>query len=177
MIMFRNFGLRLFILDLNREIKENMEMLKKITLSFVVFVSIFSLSATLLFAQNNSSSEKDKQQQNQSPFLITTGLPHLTKLLIQQWDNPKLQLSDEQKAQLLIIRKETMSGVKSLAPQIMSLQKQVTQQIFEGKTPDELSPAVQAISKLKTEATMLHLKCIYSTSKILNQQQLERLLL
>jgi hypothetical protein len=151
-------------------------MFKKITLSLVALMSIFLLSGTILMAQSNSSSEKDNQQQKQSPFLITSELPHLTKLLIQQWDNPQLQLSEEQKAQLLVVRKETMTGVKSLAPQIPPIQKQVTEGIFDGKTPDELSASVQAISKLKAEATMIHLKCIYDTSKILSQHQLDLLL-
>ncbi len=151
-------------------------MLKKVTLSLVVVVSIFLLSETVLMAQDSGSSEKDNQQQKQSPFLIANELPHLTKLLIQQWDNPKLQLSEEQKKQLLAVREETMAGVKNLAPQIPPFQKQVTEGIFDGKTPAELSPAVQAISKLKAEATMIHLKCIYDTSKILSQQQLDLLL-
>jgi len=151
-------------------------MLKKIALHLVVLTTIFSLTSTTLLAQDNSSPEKDKQQQKQSPFLITSELPHLTKLLMQQWDNPKLQLTEEQKAQLLVVRKETMTGVKSISPQIIPLQKQVTEGIFTGKTPDELSSIVQAISQLKAEATMIHLKCIYDTSKILNQQQLELLL-
>lgn len=151
-------------------------MLKKVTLSLVVFTSIFLLSGTTLMAQGNSPSEKDHQQQKPSPFLITSGLPHLTKLLIQQWDNPELQLSEEQKAQLLVVRKETMTGVKGLAPQIPPLQKQITEGVFAGESPEELSSAVQALSQLKTEATMIHLKCIYDTKKILSQQQLDLLL-
>ena len=95
---------------------------------------------------------------------------------MQHWDNTKLQLSEEQKTLLLVVREETMKGVKGLAPQIAPLQEQVTEGIFSGKTPDELSVAVQDIAKLKTEATMIHLKCIYDTSEILNQQQLDLLL-
>ena len=148
-------------------------MFKKIILCLATITIIFSLSGATLMAQGNNS---DNQKKNQSPFLITSELPHLTKTLMQQWDNPTLQLSEKQKTQLLVVRKETMTGVKSLAPQITSLQKQVTEGIFLGKTPDELNAAVQSISKLKSEATMIHLKCIYDTSKILNQQQLDNLL-
>lgn len=108
--------------------------------------------------------------------MITGELPHLTKLLIKQWDNATLHLTDEQKTQLLVVRKETIEGVQNLAPQIASLQKQVTEGIFNGETPDELYSVVQTISKLKAEATMIHLKCIYDTSKILSQQQLDILL-
>ena len=151
-------------------------MLKKMLLSLAILITMFSLSSTNLMAQNNSSPEKGNQQQKQSPFLITSELPHLTKLLMQHWDNTKLQLTEEQKNQLLIVREETMTGVKGLAPKIAPLQEQVTEGIFSGKTPDELSVAVQDIAKLKTKATMIHLKCIYDTSEILNQQQLDLLL-
>ena len=151
-------------------------MLEKMALHLVILTTIFSLTSTLLLAQDTSSAEKDNQQQKQSPFLITNELPHLTKLLMQQWDNSKLQLTEEQKAQLLVVRKETLTGVKSIAPQIIPLQEQVAEGIFTGKTPDELRSIVQAISKLKTEATMIQLKCIQDTNRILSQQQLDLLL-
>ena len=151
-------------------------MLKKMALCLAVLTTIFSLSGTVLMAQDNSTQEKDKLQQKQSPFLITSDLPHLTKLLIQQWDNSELKLTEDQKTQLLVVRKETMSGVQGLAPQILPLQRQVAEGIFSGKTPDELNAAVQTISKLKTEATMIHLKCIYDTNAILTQRQLDLLL-
>ena len=151
-------------------------MLKNLILSLATLAIIFSLSSTNLMAQDNNSPAGKHQQKKQSPFLITGELPHLTKLLMQQWDNSTLHLTEDQKPQLLVVRKETMAGVKNIAPQIASLQKQVTEGIFIGKTPDELHSTVQAISKLKAEATMIHLKCIFDTSKILNQQQLDILL-
>ncbi|MCP4337348.1 MAG: hypothetical protein GY799_00330 [Desulfobulbaceae bacterium] len=151
-------------------------MLKNLILSLATLAIIFSLSSTNLMAQDNNSPAGKRQQKKQSPFLITGELPHLTKLLMQQWDNSTLHLTEDQKPQLLVVRNETMAGVKNLAPQIASLQKQVTEGIFIGKTPDELHSNVQAISKLKAEATMIHLKCIFDTSKILNQQQLDILL-
>ena len=151
-------------------------MLKKTILCLSTLAIIFSLLSTNLIAQNINSPTEEGQQKKQSPFLITGGLPHLTKLLMQQWDNSTLHLTEEQKPPLLVVRKETIAGVKKLSPQIASLQKQVTEGIFIGKTPDELHSIVQAISKLKAEATMIHLKCIFDTIKILNQQQLDILL-
>ena len=151
-------------------------MLKTFILFLATLAIIFSLSSTNLMAQGNNSPVGESQQKKQSPFLITGELPHLTKLLMEQWDNSTLHLTEDQKPQLLVVRKETMAGVKNLAPQIASLRKQVTEGIFNGKTPDELNSVVQAISKLKAEATMIHLKCIFDTSKILNQQQLDILL-
>jgi len=151
-------------------------MLKILILCLATLAIIFSLSSTNLMAQGNNSPTGEGQQKKQSPFLITGELPHLTKLLMQQWDNSTLHLTETQKPQLLVVRKETMAAVKNLTPQISSLQKQVTEGIFIGKTPDELHSIVQAISKLKVEATMIHLKCIFDTSKILNRQQLDILL-
>jgi len=42
--------------------------------------------------------------------------------------------------------------------------------------PDKLAPLVDKISDLKTEATMVHLKCIQDTTKILDDRQLAALL-
>lgn len=136
--------------------------MKKSILLLTILTLIFSLSTVSLMAQ-----EKD------SPFLITGKLPHLTKLLIEQWDSPALHLSEEQKAKLLVVRKVTIAGVQKLGPEIASLEKQVAEGIFAGKTPDELHPLVQTIAELKAEATMIHLRCIDDTSKILDQQQLD----
>ncbi len=134
------------------------------------------LTSTNLIAEDKKQPAVSSQQNTQSPFLITNDLPHLTKLLIQQWDNPALQLTEKQKSQLLVIRKETITGVRDRAPQILSLEKQVTDGIFMGKTPDELNAAVQAIATLKRETTMIQLQCIYDTNKVLNKQQLDMLL-
>lgn len=103
-------------------------------------------------------------------------MPHLTKLLIKQWDNPKLNLSTEQKDKLLVVRKETITGVKALTKKIIPLEEQVAEGIFAKQAPEDLDPLVQTIAKLKAEATMVHLRCIYDTSKILDTQQLEFLM-
>ena len=134
-----------------------------------VLLMVLSLSAVNLVAQGFGSGK----EKNSPPFLITGKMPHLTKLLKQQWDNPKLHLSDEQKSKLLIVRKETIGGVQKLARQIAPLEEQVAEGIFAEKTPDELQSVVQTIAELKAEATMIHLRCIHKTSNVLDQQQLE----
>ena len=151
-------------------------MFKKISLCFVVATVMLLFSGAVLMAQDNHSQWKNHQPPKQSPFLITSDLPHLTKVLMQHWDNASLQLSDEQKDRLLVVRKETITAVKALAPQIAPLKQQVVEGIFAGKAPSELSVAVEAIAKLKTQATMIHLKCTYDTKEILSQQQLDLLL-
>ena len=151
-------------------------MLKKISLCLALAALTFSLAGTSLMAQGNTMPARGKQQQRQSPFLITNGLPHLTKLLMRQWENPTLNLTEEQKTQLLVVRTETIGAVHNLKPQLGLLQQQVREGVFMGKTPAELHAAVQAISKLKAEATMIQLKCIYDTNRILTLQQLDLLL-
>ena len=146
--------------------------MKKSILLLTVLTMIFLLSTVNLMAQENNSPGGNGQQKKNSPFLITDKLPHLTKLLIQQWDNPALHLSEEQKTKLLVVRKETIAGVRKLGQEIASLEKQVTKGIFAGKTPEKLHSLVQTIAGLKAEATMIHLRCINDTSAILDQQQL-----
>ena len=51
-----------------------------------------------------------------SPFLVNvSGLPHMTKLLVHNWDKKALGLSSEQKEKLLVVRQETMKAVKKLS--------------------------------------------------------------
>ena len=66
--------------------------------------------------------------------------------------------------------------MRKLAPEIGSLEKQVADGIFSDQTPAELSSVVTAIAKLKTEETMIQLRCIDATRKILDQQQLKILM-
>ncbi len=139
----------------------------RITL-ITLLILIFSLSAVNLMAQGSGNGKS----KNSPPFLITGKMPHLTKLLIQQWDNVELNLSSEQRGKLLVVRKETISGVKKLGQQITPLEQQVADGSLAGKSPEELQALVQTVARLKTEATMVHLRCIYNTSTILDQQQL-----
>lgn len=134
----------------------------------VVFM-IISLAAGSALAQG-------KGKQKNPPFLITGKLPHHTKLLIKQWDNPELHLLDEQKTKLLVVRKETISAAQKLGKEIGALEQQVVEGSLGGKAPEELQALVQKVAQLKAEATMIHLRCIYNTSKVLDQQQLALLM-
>ena len=98
------------------------------------------------------------------PFLVAGMMPHLTGILKQHWDDADLALTTDQKVVLLEIRKNTMSAVMGLV------------QAMDGTPPDQLAPLVDTISGLKTEATMVHLRCIHDTMEILDDQQLTTLL-
>jgi len=111
-----------------------------------------------------------------SPFLISSGLPHMTKLLIQHGDDPELALSEDQKKQLLIVRKTTMQNVKRLSPQIEALESKIKTMTMKGETTQALFPMIEQLSQLKTEITKAHIQCIHDTKSILTQKQTERLL-
>ena len=149
-----------------------MKMTKTRIALVTVLLVTFSLSAVNLMAQGAGNGK----EKNSPPFLITGKMPHLTKLLMQQWDNSDLHLSDEQKSKLIMVRKETIGDVQKLGQEIAPLEKQVADGIFSGKTPDELQSLVKTSAGFKAEATMVHLRCIYNTSNILNQQQLDFLI-
>ncbi len=122
-----------------------------------------------------SSGHHHKGAKKASPFLITKGLPHYTMIIKKRWDDPKLALTPKQKAELLKVRKATMSRVFSLKPKIAELRKKIVKAAMSGAAPDSLSADVAELAKLKAEATRTHLKCIYDTRQILTPSQLEYL--
>lgn len=138
--------------------------MKKSLILCVLILSVFLATGSVM--------AQGKGKAKNSPFLITGKLPHLTKLLMKQWENPELNLSEEQRAQLLVVRKETMTGARSFAKEINAIEKEVAAGSVAGKAPEELRPLVEKVAKLKEAATILHLNCIYKTSKILDQKQL-----
>lgn len=112
-----------------------------------------------------------------SPFLINKeNLPHFTSLLIKNWDKAKLGLSDAQKEELLIIRKETKTGVQKLKIEIEELEAEVIEAMIDREAPSSVESQVDEIAKLKAEVTKIHLRCISNTIAILNDEQIEFLL-
>ncbi len=125
-------------------------------------------------SKKGCNSKKEKKKKNISPFLITgKEMPHLTKILKMNWENKELNLSEKQKKKLLVIRKVTMDGVMELKPQISKLETKIKMLITEGTNPQKLYPMVQKLSKLKAEATKIHINCIFNTKNILTIQQLK----
>ncbi len=115
-----------------------------------------------------------KNSKKVSPFLITKGLPHLTKLVKQNWDD--LNLSNDQKAKLLKIREETLSGVKEYAPKVMKMEKMLTKAIMSGVEPQKLYQKIEKLAQFKAELSKIHFKCLYETKSVLTKEQLEYLL-
>ena len=111
-----------------------------------------------------------------SPFLINqTALPHMTKVLIENWEKGTLALSAEQKEKLLVVRKETMTEVKRIKAKVKVLEAEIITLLIDAEALKEMDPKVDALAKLKAEATKAHLKCIAQTVEILDDEQMELL--
>lgn len=112
----------------------------------------------------------------QSPFLIQGKMPHLTMLVKQNWDNEALGFTEQQRVELKKIRQRTMSGVMGLKGEILPLEKSIVKANANGEKPASLKKDVEKLAKLRAEATMIHLNCIYDTKKVLSEKQLLLLL-
>ena len=112
-----------------------------------------------------------------SPFLMNNaGLPHMTKLLIENWDKAKLGLSDNQKSKLLVVRKNTMGGIKKLKGKINELENEIAEDMMDREDINTLDEKIEEVAKMKIEATKIHLKCIADTTTILSDKQVTYLL-
>jgi len=112
-----------------------------------------------------------------SPFLINSEyLPHFTKLLIEHWDKAKLGLTAEQKEKLLVIRKNTVMGVKKIKKQTKFLEFEIAEAMIDRESVDSVQKQLDELANLKKEATAVHLKCISDTTAILSDEQVAYLL-
>jgi len=112
-----------------------------------------------------------------SPFLMNQdALPHLTKILVENWSKGSLGLTDEQKKKLLVVRKETMSGVKKIKKELQVLESEIIEMSVDGEDLAKIEPKVQEVAKLKAKATMIQLKCLKDSIEILNDEQMEMIL-
>jgi hypothetical protein len=149
-----------------------------------IHIALAAVAIALVTCTVAVSSEETRNHDNgaamkpptRMPFLVDGKMPHLTGILKQHWDDSDLKLTPEQKAVLLKIRKNTMSAVMGIAGELDQLESSLAEQAMAATPPDQLAPLVDKISDLKTEATMVHLRCIHDTLEILDDQQLATLL-
>lgn len=112
-----------------------------------------------------------------SPFLLNREeLPHLTKLLLMHWDKAELGLSDAQKEKLLVVRHDTLGAIKKIKAEVKVLEDEIIEAAVDGESIEEMYPKLEAVSKLKVEATKVQLKCLKRSMEILNDAQIEYLL-
>ncbi len=124
-----------------------------------------------------NSKNMDYKQKKFKPFLILSKkMPHLTKLVKQNWDNEELNLIGNQKKELLEIRKRTMTSIKDLSPRIKKLEEEIIMFTLEGESKNDIFQMVKELAKLKAEATRTHIMCIKDTKEILTKKQLDFLI-
>lgn len=112
-----------------------------------------------------------------SPFLLNNEeLPHLTKLLMLNWDKAKLGLTDEQKEKLLVVRNETLNAVNEIKQKVKVLEDEIIEATVDDEALEKIYPKVEEVAKLKVEATKVQLKCLKESMNILNDEQIEFLL-
>lgn len=112
-----------------------------------------------------------------SPFLINkTRLPHLTKILLHNWDKASLGLNQEQKTKLLLVRKETLSAVKKIKKEVAKLEKEIIEIVVDNEDLTLVDTKLDALAKLKIEGTKIHIHCLRKSISILSEEQLELLL-
>jgi hypothetical protein len=112
-----------------------------------------------------------------SPFLLNSEeLPHLTKLLLNNWDKAALGLTDEQKEKLLAVRHDTLDAIKEIKQKVKALEGEIIEAMVDGEALETVYPKLEAVAKLKVEATKVQLKCLKRSMKILNDAQIEFLL-
>ena len=121
---------------------------------------VLSLASTSLYAK-------------QKPFLIHGQLPHLTSIIMQLWDDEDLALTTEQKTKLKLIRQRTVGGLSTIKGEVFPLEEEIVSASTNGATPESLEDDVEKLAELRAEATMLHLRCLYDTRKILTKKQLQ----
>ena len=116
--------------------------------------------------------KKMMKRKMNSPFLIKHGLPHLTKDVMRNWDNPAFALTPEQKEKLTAVRKETMGSVMKLKPEVMALKKEIVLASTSGTKAADLKEKVNKLASMEADATMVHLNCIEKTKDILTKDQI-----
>jgi len=139
---------------------------------------ILALSSSVFATQNiqadTSSKQKCSNTKTFKPFLIfSEKMPHLTKLIKQNWNNKDLNLVGNQKKELLEVRKRTMTSIKDLSPRIKKLEEETIMFILQGESLNDIFQMVEELSKLKAEATRTHIMCIRDTKNILTKKQLD----
>jgi Spy/CpxP family protein refolding chaperone len=136
--------------------------MKKILFSILF---LFLISSTLIAGNKKTP-----------PFLIQGKIPHMTKILINKWNDEKLALTKSQKEQLKAIRVSTLSAAQALSKKINKLENEIAQAVMNGVEPDKLYPKVDKVASLRAEATKIQLECVYKSNKILTKKQINYLL-
>jgi hypothetical protein len=112
-----------------------------------------------------------------SPFLMNQdALPHLTKILIQNWTKGTLGLTSEQKDKLLVVRKDTLRDVKRIKKELSKIEPEIIEMLVDNEDSKKIEAKLKRVADLKLEGSLVHFKCIKDSINILNEKQIELLL-
>ena len=123
--------------------------------------------------QKNGKSCKKGMKGMGSPLLLP--LPSAMRWIEEFKDNATLALSAEQKTKLEAQRNEMMPKMMELKSHIARLSKEIKVQCRKGVTLDQIENDVKKLATLKTETTMLKMKCLRGIKSILSKAQWKRL--
>ncbi len=126
--------------------------------------------------QGKCKTKRIKRKNTNSPFLIQKGLPHLSKIVMQNANDKSFALTSEQKEELKKVQTETKSSIAKTTPKIRQLRREIIKGSTSGTSAMELKSSVEKLAVLQAYATMVQLKCIEETKKILTKDQLLYLL-
>ena len=129
-----------------------------------------ALALTMSLGTVNLNAEAPKQTK---PFLIQGQLPHLTGAVKMLWDDEDVALTDVQKEKLIVVRKNTMKQAKALGQKVNKLEASIVKASLDGAKPEDLKEDMYKLARLRADASMVHLVCIYETRNILSKDQLE----
>ena len=110
-------------------------------------------------------------------FLVSKNLPFLAGLTLGHPQSSSLGLSKKQIQTIQKIAKVTVPKVVKVAKDIKMLELQLAQNIaIDSNTAKSQYEIVDAISKLRTDLTKAHLKCINEVRAVLTKEQYQKLL-
>ncbi len=144
----------------------------------IVTLLIFAFSAGYAnphTAPQNHHHKKLKAKKLKTVFLIKKGLPHYSKIIQKRWNDPKLNLTADQKRSLYALRQATMKRLKALYPKIKKLRKKIVKLGRKGESIGLTMKLTDELAALKAQATKIHLQCIAKTRKILTKKQWKEL--
>ena len=108
-----------------------------------------------------------------SPFLMNqSSLPQITLLLMKNWGKGKLGLSTEQKSKLLKIRTHVVENIKNIKEKLYEIERDIIELTMYDGEIELIETKVNEAAKLKAKATMVQIKCIIASIKILTEDQM-----
>jgi len=109
-------------------------------------------------------------------FMVNQNLPFLVGVSLFHPNSDQLKLSKEQLAKLVKMKNTTVPAAAKVAKEIKTMELQLAKaMVEEHKEPKSQFELVEKISKLRTDLTKAHLKCIFEIQDVLSKEQFKTL--